>query len=44
MGSVATEQFVGLKTKMHLFLVDDIEHKKVKGVNKNVVARISHGE
>ena len=30
---------------MHSFLVDAIsEHKKAKGVNKNVVAKISHKE
>ena len=30
---------------MHLLLVGDSnEHKKAKGVNKNVVATISHGE
>ena len=30
---------------MYLFLVDDSsEHKKENGVNKNVVARVSHGE
>ena len=32
---VAIEEFVGLKPKMYLYLVDDnIERKKVKGVNK----------
>ena len=35
--------FVGLKPKMHSFLVDgSSEHKKAKGVNRNVVATISH--
>ena len=29
---------------MYSFLIDNIEHKKAKGVNKNVVARISHHE
>ena len=30
---------------MYLFLADDSnEHKKAKGVNKNVVATISHNE
>ena len=43
-GSVAIEQFVGLKPKMYPFLVDNIEHKKAKGVNNNVVATISHNE
>ena len=42
---VAIEEFVGLKTKMYSFLVDDnSEHKKAKGVNRNVVAKISHNE
>ena len=36
---VAIEELVGLKPKMYLYLVDDnSEHKKVKGVNRNVVA------
>ena len=39
------EEFVGLKPKMYLYLVDDnSEHEKAKGVNKNVVATISHNE
>ena len=42
---VSIEQFVGLKPKMYSFLADgSSEHKKTKGVNKNVVARISHNE
>ena len=44
-GGVAIEKFVGLKTKMHLFLVDDnSEHKKANVVNKNIAARISHNK
>ena len=44
-GDVAIKKFVGLKRKMYSFLIDDIsEHKKAKGVNKSVVATISHGE
>ena len=40
---VAIEEFVGLNAKMCLFLVDDnSEHKKSKGVNRNVVGTISH--
>ena len=40
-GGVAT----GLETKMYSFLVDDSSgHKKSKGVNRNVVATITHGE
>ena len=42
---VAIEEFVGLKPKMYSDLVDDNgEHKKAKGVNKNVVTTISHNE
>ena len=37
------EEFVGLKPKMYSYLVNDnSEHKKAKGVNRNVVATISH--
>ena len=43
-GGVVIKGFVGLKPKMHLHLVDDSsEHKKAKGVNRNIVARIRHG-
>ena len=43
-GGNVIEEFVVLKQKMYSFLVDDnSEHKKAKGVNKNVVA-ISHGK
>ena len=43
--SVAIKEFVGLKAKMHSFLVNDSsEHKKAKGVNKNVVETIIHSE
>ena len=42
---VAVKEFVGLKSKMHPFVVDDSsEHKKTKGVNKNVAATISRNE
>ena len=42
---VAIKEFVKLKPKMYPLLVDDSsEHKKVKGVNKTVVATISHNE
>ena len=43
-GDVAIEEFVGLNPKLHSFLVDNSEHKKVKSVNKNVFATISHNE
>ena len=39
---VGIEKFVGLKPKMFSFLVANNERKKAKGVNKNVVATISH--
>ena len=39
---IAIEEFVGLKTKMYLLLLDHSSlHKKAKGANKNVVARYS---
>ena len=43
-GAVAIEEFVGLKPKMYSFLVDNNEHKKAKGMNKNDVVAISHNE
>ena len=42
---VTIEEFVGLNSKMYSYLVNDnIEHKKAKGVNRSVVATISHNE
>ena len=42
---IAIKNFVGLKLKMYYFLVDDSsEYKKAKGVNRNVVATVRHGE
>ena len=42
---VMIEEFVKLKPKMYQYLVDDnSEHKKAKGINKNVVATKSHNE
>ena len=43
-GGIAIEKSVGLKPKMYSFLVENNEHKKVNGVNKNVVATIGHYE
>ena len=40
---IAIEKYVGLKFKMFSFFVEKNEHKKAKGVNKNVAA-ISHNE
>ena len=41
--SVVTEEFVELKPMVHSSLVDDCnEHKKTKGVNKSIVATVSH--
>ena len=41
--SVAIEEFVRLKPKMYLYLVNDnSEHKKAKVGNRKVVATISH--
>ena len=39
-----TEEFVGLKPKLYSFLVRNGEHKKSKGMNRNVVATIIHNE
>ena len=42
---VAIKEFVGLKPKTYSFLVDDSnEHKKAKGVGKNIVAAKSHNK
>ena len=44
-GGVAIEKFVGLKSKMYPFLVgDNSEHKIARGVNRNVVEKITHNE
>ena len=43
-GGVAIEEDVGLKSKMHSLLVENSQHKKAKGVNKNVVATKTHNE
>ena len=43
-GGVAIEEFVEFKPKLYSFLVGNNEHKKAKGVNKNVVATISYNE
>ena len=38
---VTIEKIVGLKPKIYSYLVDDnSEHKKEKGVNRNVVATV----
>ena len=44
-GGFAIKEFVRLKPKMYSFLVEDnSEHKKVKGVNRNVVAAKIHNK
>ena len=43
-GSVAIEEFVGLKAKMYPLLVENSEHKKLKSVSINIVATISRNE
>ena len=44
-GGAAIKEFVELKPKMYSFLVEDnSEDKKAKGVNRNVIATISHSE
>ena len=41
----AIEEFVGLKPQIYYYLVNDnSEHKKAKGVNRNVVATKSHNK
>ena len=42
--SVSVKEFAGLRPKMYSFLLENNEHKKSKGVNKNVVTTISHNE
>ena len=39
---VVIGEFVQLKPKMYSFIVDNNEHKKAKGVNKNVLATTRH--
>ena len=42
---VAVKEMFRLKSEMYSFSVEDsIEHRKAKGINKNVVATISHDE
>ena len=43
-GGVAIDEFLRLQPQMYSFLVDNSEHKKAKGLNKNVVATIIHNE
>ena len=43
-GGVAIEEFVELKPKKYSLSVDNSEHKKVKDLNKNIMAAISHNE
>ena len=44
-GGVTIKEFVLLKPSGYSFLVDDSsQHKKAKGVNKNVAAIISHNK
>ena len=45
MGGIFIDKFVGLKPKMYSILLNDSsEYKKAKGVNKNVVVKISHND
>ena len=41
---VTIEEFLGLKSKMYSFLVENSEYKKAKGVNRNIVLTVSHNE
>ena len=38
------KEFIELKPNMYSILVDNSEHKKAKGMNRNVVATVSHNE
>ena len=42
--SVVIEEFIVLKQKMYSVLIDNSQHNKEKGVNRNVVATISHNK
>ena len=41
---VATEEFLWSKPKMYSFLVDNSEHKKAEGTNKNVVSTTTYND
>ena len=44
-GSITNQEFVGLKPNMYSYLVNDnSEYRRAKGMNKNVVATISHNK
>ena len=44
-GGAAIKEFFGLKSKMYsLFKDDNSKHKKAKGLNKNVVEKMTHSE
>ena len=44
-GNVGFKYLIGLNLKMHLFQVDDKrEHKNVKGINENVVQKITESK
>ena len=43
-GGITIKEFIGLKSKMYSFLVDNRELKKTKVANRNVVAAISHND
>ena len=45
MDGIFIDKFVGLKPKMYSILLNDSsEYKKAKGINKNVVVKISHND
>ena len=43
-GSVAIEEFLGLKSKIYSFFVNYSVEPKNKGMNKDNVGRINHSE
>ena len=43
-GNSAIEELFGMNPKMYSFLVNNCEHKKVKGSNKNAVVTINNDQ
>ena len=41
---IAIQELFGLKREMYLLLVDNTQHKKTKGMNRNFAATTSHNE
>ena len=43
-GVAANEEFVWLKSKINLFVIDNNEHEKARSLNNNIIPRIGHNE